>query len=52
MDSLGTPGVYFTTGERLKEKPFPEALFRFDQLGKMYHFDDFSLKNDIFEKMR
>lgn len=51
VDSLGTPGVYFTTGERLKEKPFPEALFRFDQLGKMYHFDDFSLKNDIFEKM-
>lgn len=52
VDALGTPGVYCTTEERLRGRPFPEALFRFDQLGKMYHFDSPSLKNEIFEKTK
>jgi len=50
--ALGTPCVYFTTEARLRERPFPEALFRFDQLGKMYHFDSFSLNSEVFEKLK
>lgn len=52
VDSLGVPNVYFTTGQRLRERSFPEALFQIDQLGRFHHFDDYSLKNEILEKIK
>lgn len=40
IDHLYTTNVLFTTAKRLKEKPFLEALFQFDQMGNRYHFAD------------
>lgn len=51
IDSLGIPNVYFTTPKRLKEKSIPEALFSVDQLSRFHHFNDYSLKNEIFERI-
>lgn len=45
-----TPGVYFTTVERLQKLSFQEALFRIDPLGNLYHFDSLALEGMIFEK--
>ena len=52
VDSLGVPNVYFTTRQRLEERSFPEALFHIDQLGRFHHFEDYSLKNEILERIR
>lgn len=52
VDSLGVDNVYFTTEKRLREKSFPEALFHIDQLGRLYHFDAYSLKNNFLEKIK
>lgn len=49
VDLIGIKGVYFTTIERLKTKPFYEAIFQIDSLGNLHHFANFGLRERIFE---
>lgn len=49
VDLIGVKGVYFTTLDRLKTKPFYEAIFQIDSLGNLHHFANFGLRERIFE---
>lgn len=49
-DSVVVNNVYFTTFERLKTKPFHQALFQFDFLGNIYYFKDSGLNDREFER--
>lgn len=44
------PFIYFTTYKRLKELPFHQALFQFDELGNLYHFKNNGLEERVFER--
>lgn len=50
IDLLGLPNIYFSTYQRLKEKPFHEALFQIDMLGNLHHFANNGLEERIFEE--
>lgn len=50
LDSFNLEGVYLTTMKRLKELPFHKALFRLDETGNLYHFDNSGLQKQILEK--
>lgn len=52
VNALGVVNVYFTTKKRLRERRFPKALFQIDQLGRFHHFSDYSLKTEVFEKIK
>lgn len=49
-DSIVVNNVFFTTFERLKTKPFHQALFQFDFLGNIYGFVDRGLNDREFER--
>ena len=49
MELLDMPNVYFSTYQRLKTKPFHEAIFQFDSFGNMQHFKNTGLSERIFE---
>lgn len=49
MDLLVVDNVYYTTLERLKNNPLPQALFQFDFLGNVHSFKDKGLENRVFE---
>lgn len=49
VDLIGVRGVYFTTLNRLKNKPFYEAIFQIDSLGNLHHFSNYGLNERIFE---
>lgn len=50
VNALGIPNIYYTTMKRLKETPFPEALFSFDQTGNRFHFTDYAFSEKKHEK--
>lgn len=50
VNALGVPNIYYTTMKRLKEFPFPEALFSFDQTGNRFHFTDYAFSEKKHEK--
>lgn len=50
MDLIVVDNVYYTTFERLKNRPFHQALFQFDFLGNVHTFMDPGLTERIFEK--
>ena len=50
IDAKAVPDVYYITAERLKDRPFYEAVFQFDKLGNRFHFTDWSLENQVYEK--
>ncbi len=49
MDLVVVDNVYYTTLKRLKEKPFPEAIFQFDFLGNVHCFNNVGFKDRSFE---
>ncbi|BBW98924.1 hypothetical protein GsuE55_37570 (plasmid) [Geobacillus subterraneus] len=49
INALGHSNVFFTTYSRLKQKPFPEAVFQFDSFGNIHHFKHYGLSERIFE---
>ena len=49
MDLLVVDNVYYTTLDRLKNKPFHEALFQFDFLGNIHSFKNNGLDDREFE---
>lgn len=49
VDLLGLKNIYFSTYQRLRDKPFCEALFQFDLLGNMHHFTNNGLEERVFE---
>ncbi|TCJ98283.1 UNVERIFIED_ORG: protein involved in plasmid replication-relaxation [Anoxybacillus amylolyticus] len=49
INALGPSNVFFTTYSRLKQKPFPEAVFQFDSFGNIHHFKHYGLSERIFE---
>lgn len=48
-DAIGLPNIYFTTYQRLKERPFHEAVFQYDLLGNMHHFTNNGLEERVYE---
>lgn len=50
MDTQQPKGIFFTSPSRLASKPWNEALFKFDQLGNLVHFQDNSLTVSIHER--
>lgn len=50
IEARAVPDVYYVTAKRIKEKPFYEALFQFDELGNRFHFTDWSLKKRVYER--
>lgn len=44
------PDIYYTTAGRLKGTAFPEAVFQYDCMGNLFHFNDFGLKTREFER--
>lgn len=50
LELLGTPNIYFTTVDRLKNLNFYEAIFTIDTFGNMYHFKDMALEKQVYEK--
>lgn len=49
MDLLVVDNVYYTTLDRLKNRPFYKALFQFDFLGNIHSFKDNGLDDREFE---
>jgi len=49
VDLIGLPNIFFSTYQRLKEKPFYEAVFQFDLLGNIHHFTNNGLHERVFE---
>jgi hypothetical protein len=49
IDAIGLPNIFFTTYQRLKERPFHEALFQYDLLGNMNHFTNSGLEERVYE---
>lgn len=49
LDLLSIDNVYFTTIERMKNRPFYKAIFQFDFIGNIHVFENNGLKNRIFE---
>lgn len=49
VDLIGLQNIYFSTYQRLRDKPFCEALFQFDLLGNMHHFTNNGLDERVFE---
>ena len=50
MDTQQPTGIFFTTPARLAANPWYEALFRFDQLGNLVHFQNNSLTMTVHER--
>lgn len=50
MDLIVIDNVYYTTLERIQNRPFHQALFQFDFLGNVHTFADASLKEKVFEQ--
>lgn len=49
LDLTTQPNVFYTTLDRLKTRPFHEALFQFDQFGNVFHFENNGLNKQVFE---
>lgn len=49
MDLVVVDNVYYTTMDRLKSRPFHQALFQFDFLGNVHTFTDAGLRERTFE---
>lgn len=47
---LDLSDVYFTTKDRLVSTSFPEALFQYDGNGNLFHFQDFGMRERVFER--
>ena len=50
VQAVDCSNIYFTTLERLQKSSFPEALFQFNSLGSIFHFEDFALEKRIYER--
>lgn len=50
VQAIDCSNIYFTTLERLQKSSFPEALFQFNSLGSIFHFEDFALEKRIYER--
>ncbi|MBP1308759.1 hypothetical protein JOD82_001779 [Paenibacillus sp. 1182] len=50
IDLIGLKNIYFSTYQRLKEKPFHEAIFQFDLLGNIHHFVNNGFEERVFEE--
>lgn len=50
MDLIALKNIFFSTYQRLRTKPFHEALFQFDLLGNIHHFANNGLEERIFEE--
>ena len=50
LDMIQPDDLLFTTQNRLEGNEWAAALFRFDQLGNLYHFKDAGLKELIHER--
>ena len=50
FDMFILKNVFFTTYDRLRNKPFYEALFTVDSNGNVFTFTDYGLGNTVFEK--
>ncbi|MFF2531569.1 replication-relaxation family protein [Brevibacillus sp. NPDC058079] len=49
VDLIGLKNIFFSTYQRLREKPFHEAVFQFDLLGNLHHFTNNGLEERVFE---
>lgn len=49
VDLIGLKNIFFSTYQRLREKPFHEAVFQFDLLGNLHHFENNGLEERSFE---
>ncbi|WPS85475.1 replication-relaxation family protein (plasmid) [Brevibacillus halotolerans] len=50
VDLIGLKNIFFSTYQRLREKPFYEAVFVFDLLGNLHHFTNDGLEERVFEE--
>lgn len=48
-DLLGIDGVYFTTSQRLQDKPLHVALFQFTDEGEIFHYKNSGLFERVYE---
>lgn len=51
VEARGLKNVYYTTPQRLDASTtLPEALFQIDQLGRIFHFSNYALKEPVYEQ--